>query len=590
MPGQTVGLVPGYSDNPTNRDIRQTALSQGTDIHLSAAYAFNFHWTHHFDGVDVKYVGGYSQLHYGLTTNDFLNGESSVTRYQVPITPGGQCDTLNYYYGPGACAPLTVYANQVYGFATRTAWYSHELTASSAGRGPLQWIAGLYYYDERDDNPQYEAAPQQAQLNNPVDLVGNPAAPNRGGRDLFIDYQDHIQSWAGYAQLDYRLTDTIKLTGGLRYTYDRKTAVEEARYIAFGPILDAGDLGQYMPAVDVTALYIDPGVYKGVTCAAAPVASGQYAGDWRRCLGDNSSAVTGTIGAQWSPDHDTLVYGRYNRGYKAFGLNAGYIGSNPEAAPEYVDDFEVGLKKTFGRTFQLDADAFYINYQNDQVSIETAVGGAGGGALTEFINVPKAVSRGVELSAVWSPVERLNLSLLYAFDDTQILSGCRVVAATPTGFCVANGVDPYAVAQGAQPVDPLGNPGIQSVKGNPLPQTPRNKIAVNANYTWRFEPGDLTLSASYIWKDASHYTIFSSTEVDYAPSWDQVDMRATWTGDHGRYALVLYVKNLFDTLGYDAAAGGSFVAAAAGTGRAAFAQSYDLTPPRQFGAELHYKF
>ena len=62
------------------------------------------------------------------------------------------------------------------------------------------------------------------------------------------------------------------------------------------------------------------------------------------------------------------------------------------------------------------------------------------------------------------------------------------------------------------------------------------------------------------------------------------------TGDHGRYALVLYVKNLFDTLGYDAAAGGSFVAAAAGTGRAAFAQSYDLTPPRQFGAELHYKF
>ena len=493
-----------------------------------------------------------------------------------------------------SCAPLTVYANQVYGFETRTAWYSHELTASSTGQGPLQWIAGLYDYDERDDNPQYEAAPQQAQLYSPVDLAGNPSAPNKGGRYLFIDYQDHIQSWAGYAQLDYRLTDTVKLTGGVRYTYDRKTAVEESRYIAFGPSLpggvDAGNLGEYLPAVDVTALYIDPGDYKGVTCAAAPVIRGQYAGDWRRCLGDDSSAVTGTIGAQWSPDRDTLVYGRYNRGYKAFGLNAGYIGSNPEAAPEYVDDFEVGLKKTFGRSFQLDVDAFYINYTDDQVSIETAVGGAGGGALTEFINVPKSVSRGVELSAVWSPVERLNLSLMYAFDDTQILSGCHVVSGTPTGFCVANGVDPYAVAQGAQPVDPLGNPGIQSVKGDPLPQTPRNKIALNANYTWRFAPGDLTLSTSFIWKDASHYTIFSSTQVDYAPSWDQVDMRATWTGDHGRYALVLYVKNLFDTLGYDAAAGGSFVAAAAGTGNPAFAQSYDLTPPRQFGAELHYKF
>ncbi len=352
---------------------------------------------------------------------------------------------------------------------------------------------------------------------------------------------------------------------------------------------NAGNLGQYLPAVDVTPLSIATGAYKGVTCAPTIATSGPFAGDAIRCLGDSSSAVAGTVGAEWSPDRDTLVYGRYNRGYKALGFNAGYISANPEAAPEFVDDFEVGLKKTFGRTFQLNIDGFYIDYQNDQVSIETAIG-SGGGALTEFINVPRAVSRGVELNAVWSPIDRLNLSLMYAFDDTQVLSDCHVVGGTPTGFCVANGVDPFAVAQGAKPVDPLGNPGIQSVKGNPLPQTPRNKIALNANYTWRFEPGDLTLSASYIWKDASHYTIFTSSEVDYAPSWDQVDMRAIWSGDHGRYAVILYVKNLFDTLGYAAAAGGSFVASAAGSGRPAFAQSYDLTPPRQFGGELRYKF
>ena len=614
--GQTVGMLPGFTGNPTNRNIRQTALSQGTDIHLNAAYTFNFHWTHHFDGFDLKYVGGYSQLHYGLTTNDFLNGESSVTRYQIPIAAGGQCDAINNLYGPGACAPLTVFPNQVYGFATRTAWFSHELSAASTVNGPLQWIGGVYFYDETDDNPQYEAAPQQAQLNSPVDLTGAPAAPSHGGGYLFLDYQDHIQSWAGYAQLDYKLTDTIKLTGGVRYTYDRKTATEEARYIAFGlqellspgtgcttgfgalcggPELpvglgqNAGNLGQYMPAVDVTPISVATGAYKGVTCAPFIAASGKFAGDAIRCLGDTSSAVSGTVGAQWTPDHDTLIYGRYNRGYKAFGLNAGYIGANPEAAPEFVDDFEVGVKKTFGRTLQINADAFYINYQNDQVSIEAAVG-SGGGALTQFINVPKAVSRGVELNAVWSPIDQLNLSLMYAFDDTEILSGCRVSVGAPSGFCVANGVDPFAISQGAQPIDPVGNPGIQSVKGNPLPQTPRNKVAANVNYTWRFEPGDLTLSVSYIWKDASHYTIFKSNELDYAPSWDQVDMRATWSGDHGRYAVVLYVKNLLDTRGYDAAAGGSFVAAAAGTGLPAFAQSYDLTPPRQFGMELRYRF
>lgn len=614
VPGQTLGMIPGVENNPTNQNIRQTALSQGTNVDLNATYTVNLHWTHHFDGVDVKYVGGYSQLHYGLTSNDFLNGESSVTRYQIPIAPGGQCDAINTVYGAGACQPLTVYPNQVYGFATHTAWYSQEVTASSTGQGPLQWIGGLYYYDETDDNPQYESAPGQAQLAAPLNLDGSAAAPNPSRDYLFLDYQDHIQSWAGYGQLDYNLTDAIKLTGGLRYTYDRKTALEEARYIAFGlqELLSPGvgctagygalcggaqlpagagenaeNLGQYLPALDVTGMSIASGSYKGVTCAPYFPTVGPFSGDAVRCLGDTSSAVTGTLGAQWSPDRDTLVYGRYNRGYKAFGMNAGYIGANPEALPEFVDDFEVGVKKTMGRVFQLDADAFYVNYQNDQVSIATL---SQSGALTEFINVPRSVSRGVELSASWAPVARLNIGLMYAFDDTQVLSGCSLENGAPTGFCVANAVDPYALAIGAKPVDPINYPGIQSVKGNPLPQAPRNKIALNANYTWTFQPGDLTFSASYIWKDSSQYTIFDSKQFDYAPSWDQVDLRATWSGERDRYEVVLYVKNLFNTLGYDAAAGGGYAISAVGTGLPAWAQSYDLTPPRLFGAELHYKF
>ena len=122
------------------------------------------------------------------------------------------------------CAPLTVFPNQVYGFATRTAWFSHELSAASTVNGPLQWIGGVYFYDETDDNPQYEAAPQQAQLNSPVDLTGAPAAPSHGGGYLFLDYQDHIQSWAGYAQLDYKLTGW--LSAGVGYQMFRASILD----------------------------------------------------------------------------------------------------------------------------------------------------------------------------------------------------------------------------------------------------------------------------------------------------------------------------------------------------------------------------
>jgi iron complex outermembrane receptor protein len=68
-------------------------------------------------------------------------------------------------------------------------------------------------------------------------------------------------------------------------------------------------------------------------------------------------------------------------------------------------------------------------------------------------------------------------------------------------------------------------------------------------------------------------------------------LRATWSGDHDRYEVVLYVKNLFNTLGYDAADGGYQVANPVGGGPApTWVAAYDLTPPRLYGVELHFKF
>jgi len=75
-----------------------------------------------------------------------------------------------------------------------------------------------------------------------------------------------------------------------------------------------------------------------------------------------------------------------------------------------------------------------------------------------------------------------------------------------------------------------------------------------------------------------------------APSWNQVNLRATWSGDHDRYEIVLYVNNLFNSLGYDAALSGYTITSPVGGGPSTAANSYDLTPPRQYGVEVHYKF
>ena len=612
VPGSVVGMI--GSDNPSDSNIRDYAHSVDTDITLTKAYAVTLHWTHHFDGVDLKYIGGYSQYHYELHTNYFNNDDSPITQYQIPVTAPSEtnpgCAIGEALTGSAAaCTPLTVYPTQIFSYTTSTNWFSHELILQSTNKGPVQWVAGLYYYNEWDNNPETVQEPGQAQVGAPLNILTQaPAAPNPSLDNLLLDYQDRIQTLAEYAQVDWSVTPTIKLTGGVRYTRDWKHAQEETRFIYFGEDAYAGtpyagiftpqNFGATLPAFDVTESLTDQGgTGKGICSASAIATTGAYTGDAVRCLSDSSSAVTGTAGIEWTPDRNTLVYARYNRGYKAFAFNAGYNGANVEAAPEHINDYEVGFKETFNRRLIIDADAFYYDYQNDQVPVGIPVGGVN---LTEFINVPKAVSEGVELEAIWNPIRDLTFTLTYGFDHTSIKSSCSAAqvatleAAGSTavyGGCVIDALDPQALAPGAKPVGGATTSGdfYQSIKGAELPQAPENKVAFNTTYTFHFEPGNLSLSGTFIWKDKSYASVFDRPYYE-APSWNQVDLRLTWSGDHDRYEIVAYAKNVFNSIGYDAAAAGYYYTNPVGGGAPTQAASYDLTPPRTYGLEFHYKF
>ncbi|HEY1929395.1 MAG TPA: TonB-dependent receptor [Caulobacteraceae bacterium] len=601
IPGSVVGMI--GTNNPNIQNIRDFAHNTATTITLNKAYTFTLHWTHHFDGFDVKYVGGYSQYHYELHDPYFNNDNSPISSYKYQ--PGAACGFVGPALGipaAAACSPLTINPTQIFSFTTQTDWWSHEITISSTWNKPVQWVAGLYYFNETDNNPETDNVPDQAQVADPVSVL-NPAQsalPNPSRDEFLLDYQDRIQSAAAYAQVDWKITPHLKVTGGFRYTLDWKHGTEEARYVYFGSDVYAGipglegiftpqNLGAALPAFDFTASQISFAPGKGICGLPVLQTAGPFAGAYTRCLSDHSQAPTGTAGIEWTPNDNTLVYARYNRGYKAFALNAGFIYANPEAAPEHVDDYEVGYKGTFGHNFTLDVDAFYYNYQNDQVPLGVTNGSI---TTTEFINVPKAVSDGIEVEAYWRPVRHLDLTLTYGLDHTAIQSGCSMVGGVAVGACYEDALDPFGAAAGARTVSVAANGvAIQAVKGDPLPQAPENKVAFNAVYTFEFDPGNLILSGTYIWKDKSYSEIFTRSYY-LAPSWSQVDLRATWSGNHDRYEVVFFVRNLFNTLGYDAAADGYIAQNPVGNPGAGITQvpAFDLTPPRTFGAEFHYKF
>ena len=603
--GSVVGAVNG-GVNPANQNVRNFANDTVLGVHLTDTYAINSHFIYHFPGVDFKYITGYNTYHYALSA-DWDN--SSVSAYNVSLNPTFVPGSSGYCANgllPG-CSNLTVHPSEQFGYDEFNHWFSHEFNLTSTGNGPVSWTAGAFYFDENYRNPITVGLKQQAQvyapfyptapfqvapsLSDPLGLIAAPANPT--GNFYNTSYTMETRSAALYGQADWKMTDTVKLTGGLRYTSDHKAGTETYRLISFdnnnplGPLAfyNAPNLGNYLPAFDITSAVISSNGLNDKGACSLPTV--QANGTYTRCLNDSSSATTGTAGVEWTPDHETLAYARYSKGYKAFGLNAGTIAPQPESAPEHVDDYELGLKKSFGRTLTLDMALFYYNYSNPQVPVAVNNGGI---TETQFFNVSRAHSDGFEFEGNWSPISRLNFALTYAYNDTGIDSACAASGAVAKNVfpanCFTDSNDTGAVAPGAQPkaVEAASGEVLQSVKGNPLPQAPRNKVAFNTNYTFEFDPGDLTLSGSYIWRDKSYAGIFQRS-YDEAPSWSQVDLRATWAGKGDRYEVIGYLKNAFNTRGYEAAANGVPV------GQAQLANnSYTLSAPQLYGIELHYKF
>ncbi len=569
VPGSVVTLPNTPVGNPNATALRnfdadfKSNANQGKDALVSTAV------TYHFPSFDVKYLFGFQSFAYRLTA-PWVNNQgvsSGVQSYQLQ--------------GPEGAGNLTVFPGHTnFTFDEFENFYSHELDFSSTGSGKLQWLAGLYYYNEYYDQPINVNDPNQPQVRAPLSLgallTGHgfvPAPLNPTGSSYNEDTKLHEESEAAFAQVDWQFAPTFKLTGGVRYSNDRKYGQEAFRVVLFNASefgLGVGTFGAGTPAFDATSCpatvdpgtkpcYIDPATGKGI-----------------RPLDARWGAWTGTANLAWTPDSETLAYAKYSRGYKTGGFNSGILAPAPETAPETVDAFEIGFKKSISHTFQANVSAFYYLYYNDQQPL--GVQSASGVINTQIINIPEAHTYGFELESLWQPIDNLTLSLNYAYISSTI--------ASMNGQCYQDTADPQAVAPGANTSGGClaKGGGVQNLVGQSLAEAPANKVSLNALYRLHFEPGTLTLSGTLVWKDKEYSSPFNRS-YNLAPAYSQVNLRATWTDVKNRYSIIAYADNLFNTTGYDSAGGVLVNTSPEVTDRLA-----SLTAPRTFGVEFQYRF
>ncbi len=268
--------------------------------------------------------------------------------------------------------------------------YSQELQLTGdAMDNRLNYVVGVFAYKEKAET----LGPQRF-----FGFLNQVGAP--GAADLQSDYGSHTKAWALYAQLDYRLTEALKMTLGARYTNEVK---DIRRRFAVG--------------TPRTVLFDVP--YGGVPDAKF-----------------NNFSPTATLSYEASDNIN--VYARWARGYKSGGFNgetdvAGLIGrpfnctSAPGNAselcnpyrPEKVDSYELGLKtKLADGKLIFNVAGFWDEHKDIQLSVFTAQGAA----ASVVLNAAAARIRGLEFEAVARPIPSLTINGSFAVLDADYKS------------------------------------------------------------------------------------------------------------------------------------------------------------------------
>src|SRR5690606_38140442 len=113
-----------------------------------------------------------------------------------------------------------------------------------------------------------------------------------------------------------------------------------------------------------------------------------------------------------------------------------------------------------------------------------------GGSVTRqtFTNLEKAESYGLELEALWNPFSTLSMLVSYSYLHTEILSDLYLVDPNDLSGSFPD-ASPDRVVISVSPTTGLPTVVAQNVKGNKLPGSPEQKVAVNVNYTFHFGAG-----------------------------------------------------------------------------------------------------
>jgi len=402
----------------------------------------------------------------------------------------------------------------------------------------LVWQAGAYYEHSTPDGwsgnnaaafifceePSIEGDPSQFNCNDPL----NGAI----GGVLILQAKTEYLNRAVYSQATFDVLDSLSLTAGLRYTWDRTEGEGlKTRYSYVGPVQQAPTYSPSSPTVE-------------------------------------TEAPTWLLDLNYRPIDGVMTYAKYIRGYRQGSANVGTDPGVDTFDAEKVDTYEIGAKTTFGGLVpgRFNFAVFYNDFTDMQ--LQAGFISPTAGPTTAIFNAGKARIQGLEAEAFFQPWEALSASLSYSYLDTELLeqddNRAKVMAAS--GPVAGETFTPIAEV------------------GDELPFAPDQTYVASVNYRLPLpeKTGEIALGVTYAYIGQQRATASSSSPFALFDPYSLLNLNLNWTSIfQAPLDLSVFATNVLDE---------EYMTFIGGTYNVLGFESRNVGSPRTIGARLKYRF
>lgn len=352
--------------------------------------------------------------------------------------------------------------------------WSQELRVATTGNAALTYVAGLYFY-------QQDVSGSARGIFGPSAPVFAPIRNTTG-----VTYGDiDTKSAAAFVNADWNLSSALTVTGGLRYTSEKKNLSYQQ---------------------DVT--------FPAFLASSIPREKDSLSTD----------DISPLLSVRYKLDRNAMVYATYSQGFRSGGWNVDNITAGGPTtfaqtrfSDEQMNNVELGVKASaLGGKLSGSAALFSMDYTDMQLTKRVPVLGGGGALVGIVTNGGKARIQGLELEASMRPVQNLRVSGAVGYTDAKYTDYSDVVGGATVSF-----------------------------NGKRLDFAPRVTSSLSVAYTIPVALGWLGLRADYAYTD-SFYIGRDNLPSQLVPRRETINARVSLAGD--RWEVAAYARNLTDKL------------------------------------------